>query len=47
MSDTDHGAILLLGARSEIGLAVVTRLLTRQAAPVVLAGQQPGHHRRE
>jgi short-subunit dehydrogenase len=39
MSATDDGAILLLGARSEIGLAVVCRLLARRAAPVVLAAR--------
>ncbi len=40
MSDTGNGAILLLGARSEIGLAVVTRLVARGVAPVVLAARR-------
>lgn len=42
MSGSDQGAILLLGARSEIGSAVVRRLLAHRAAPVVLAARRSG-----
>lgn len=37
---TEQGTILLLGARSEIGLATVCRLLALQPAPVVLAARR-------
>jgi NAD(P)-dependent dehydrogenase (short-subunit alcohol dehydrogenase family) len=40
MNGPDPGAILLLGARSEIGLAVVRRLLSHHDAPVVLAARR-------
>ncbi len=40
MSGTDQGAVLLLGARSEIGLAVLCRLLAHHVAPVVLAARR-------
>jgi short-subunit dehydrogenase len=40
MSGTDQGAVLLLGARSEIGLAVVGRLLAHRSVPVVLAARR-------
>jgi NAD(P)-dependent dehydrogenase (short-subunit alcohol dehydrogenase family) len=36
------GPVLLLGARSEIGLAVVTRLLAHGPVPVVLAARRSG-----
>jgi NAD(P)-dependent dehydrogenase (short-subunit alcohol dehydrogenase family) len=40
MSASDQGSVLLLGARSEIGLAVVSRLLARRGGAVVLAARR-------
>lgn len=40
MNGDDHGAVLLLGARSEIGLATVCRLLGHGGRPVVLAARR-------
>lgn len=37
---TEQGTILLLGARSEIGLATVARLLAGRSVPVVLAARR-------